>query len=181
MIAPQRISVNPAELTAALENPLKISNDESNVAVRAAIDQLLQDRPDEFTDDPARLAADPELLRPWIRLVLATNLLRAVKGGHKKEFRFSTLGQLAAIGRRAGVAKIFGLRFSGFLAWFLWRTIYLAKLPGLEKKLRVALDWTLDLIFSKDFVEYGTPAVRTVIQQAADAGDRRRELETARE
>jgi NADH dehydrogenase len=88
--------------------------------------------------------------------VLAANLLRSVRGGRRKEFRFSTLGQLAAIGRRAGVAKILGLRFSGFIAWFLWRTIYLAKLPGFEKKLRVALNWTLDLLFSKDFVEYGT-------------------------
>jgi len=51
------------------------------------------------------------------------------------------------------------------LAWFLWRTIYLAKLPGLEKKLRVALDWTLDLIFSKDFVEYGTETAGRVARR----------------
>jgi hypothetical protein len=75
LIAPQRVTVDPDQLTAALENPFKLSNDESNAAVRAAIDQLLRDRPDEFTDDPARLQADPELLRPWLRLVLATNLL----------------------------------------------------------------------------------------------------------
>jgi len=43
------------------------------------------------------------------------------------------------------------LNFSGFLAWWLWRTIYLFKLPRLEKKMRVALDWTLDLCFAKDF------------------------------
>ena len=48
----------------------------------------------------------------------------------------------------------FGLDFSGFLAWWLWRTIYLFKLPRFEKKLRVALDWTLDVFFSKDFVQY---------------------------
>ncbi|MGB0008137.1 MAG: hypothetical protein WBP97_13660, partial [Candidatus Sulfotelmatobacter sp.] len=42
---------------------------------------------------------------------------------------------------------------SGFLAWFLWRTIYLSKLPRLEKKVRVALDWTFDLLFSKDLVQ----------------------------
>jgi hypothetical protein len=40
---------------------------------------------------------------------------------------------------------------SGFVAWWLWRTIYLFKLPRLEKKVRVALDWTLDLCFAKDF------------------------------
>jgi NADH:ubiquinone reductase (H+-translocating) len=69
---------------------------------------------------------------------------------------------LAAIGRRTGVANIFGINFSGFVAWWLWRTIYLSKLPRFEKKLRVALDWTLDLLFTKDLVQFQTfraPAV----------------------
>ena len=48
------------------------------------------------------------------------------------------------------MARIFGYNFSGFLAWWMWRTIYLSKLPGLDKKVRVAFDWTLDLIFPKD-------------------------------
>jgi NADH dehydrogenase len=52
------------------------------------------------------------------------------------------------------VANILGLNFSGFIAWWLWRTIYLSKLPGFEKKVRVALDWTLDLLFSKDLVQF---------------------------
>jgi len=52
------------------------------------------------------------------------------------------------------VARILGVNFSGFVAWWLWRTIYLLKLPRVEKKLRVALDWTLDIFFSKDFVQY---------------------------
>jgi len=61
---------------------------------------------------------------------------------------------LAATGRRTGVANIFGFNFSGSVAWFLWRTIYLSKLPRLEKKLRVALDWALDLLFTKDLVHF---------------------------
>jgi NADH dehydrogenase len=86
--------------------------------------------------------------------VLAHNLEAAIRGGTRKPFVFSMLGQLAAIGRRTGVANILGLNFSGFLAWFLWRTIYLSKLPRLEKKVRVALNWTLDLVFSKDLVRF---------------------------
>jgi NADH dehydrogenase len=86
--------------------------------------------------------------------VLARNVLAEIRGGRKKPFVFSTLGQLAAIGRRTGVANILGVNFSGFIAWWLWRTIYLSKLPRLEKKLRVALDWTLDLAFSKDLVQF---------------------------
>jgi hypothetical protein len=48
------------------------------------------------------------------------------------------------------VARIFGFNFSGFFAWWMWRTVYLSKLPGLDKKVRVAFDWTLDLFFPKD-------------------------------
>jgi NADH dehydrogenase len=88
--------------------------------------------------------------------VLAHNIRAAIRGGNKRAFSFKTLGALAAIGRRTGVAKILGFKFSGFTAWFLWRTIYLSKLPRFEKRLRVALDWTLDLIFAKDLVQYLT-------------------------
>jgi NADH:ubiquinone reductase (H+-translocating) len=88
--------------------------------------------------------------------VLAENLVVTVRGGRKKPFVFTTIGQLASIGRRTGVANIMGVNFSGFLAWWLWRTIYLSKLPRFEKKVRVALDWTLDLLFSKDLVPFVT-------------------------
>lgn len=86
--------------------------------------------------------------------ILAKNVEAAIVGGSPKPFVFSTIGLLAAIGRRTGVAQILGVNFSGFIAWLLWRTIYLTKLPRLEKKLRVALDWTLDLFFSKDLVHF---------------------------
>jgi NADH dehydrogenase len=86
--------------------------------------------------------------------VLGQNIAAAITGTVKKPFVFTTIGQLAAIGRRTGVAKILGCKFSGFIAWWLWRTIYLSKLPRLEKKLRVTLDWTLDLVFSKDLVQF---------------------------
>jgi NADH:ubiquinone reductase (H+-translocating) len=86
--------------------------------------------------------------------IVAKNVTAAIRGGPKTAFSFSTLGLLAAIGRRCGVANVLGANFSGFVAWFLWRSIYLSKLPRGEKKLRVALDWTLDLLFSKDIVNF---------------------------
>jgi NADH:ubiquinone reductase (H+-translocating) len=88
--------------------------------------------------------------------VLAQNIAAAIHGRSQKHFEFSTVGLLASIGRRTGVANILGINFSGFIAWWLWRTIYLSKLPGFEKKIRVALDWTLDLIFAKDLVQFLT-------------------------
>jgi NADH dehydrogenase len=86
--------------------------------------------------------------------VVAHNVLAHAEGRQLRKFRFKAIGQLASIGRRAGVASILGINISGFLAWWMWRTIYLSKLPRLEKKLRVALDWTLDLMFSKDLCRF---------------------------
>jgi len=86
--------------------------------------------------------------------VVAHNVVASVRSSENKRFIFSTIGQLATIGQRTGVANIWGINFSGFFAWWLWRTIYLSKLPRFEKKLRAAFDWTLDLIFSKDLVQF---------------------------
>jgi len=88
--------------------------------------------------------------------ILARNMVAAIRGGAKKPFVFKTLGQLASIGRRCGVASVFGWNFSGFVAWWMWRTIYLSKLPRFERKVRVAIDWTLDLLFTKDIVQCPT-------------------------
>jgi NADH dehydrogenase len=82
--------------------------------------------------------------------VVAKNIAAAISGRSLTPFSFKTIGLLASIGRRMGVARIFGFNFSGFFAWWMWRTIYLSKLPGLDKKVRVAFDWTLDLLFPKD-------------------------------
>ena len=83
-------------------------------------------------------------------LIAAKNIEATILGRRMKRFTFTTLGQLATIGHHTGVATILGVKFSGFLAWLMWRTIYLLKLPRLPKKLRVVTAWTLDLLFSRD-------------------------------
>jgi NADH:ubiquinone reductase (H+-translocating) len=83
-------------------------------------------------------------------LVAAKNIAAVVLDRPLKSFRFTTLGQLATIGRRSGVAMVFGIKFSGFVAWAFWRSVYLMKLPRLAKKLRVMVGWTLDLFFSRE-------------------------------
>lgn len=83
-------------------------------------------------------------------VLLAENITREIQGKDRKPFTFTGLGELASIGHRKAVANIMGMQFSGFLAWFLWRSIYLSKLPGLDRKLRVMIDWTLDLFFPRD-------------------------------
>jgi len=83
-------------------------------------------------------------------VVAAKNIERSVFDQPLKPFRYRTVGMLASIGHHTGVASVFGFKFSGFIAWWMWRTIYLAKLPRLVKKLRVVMTWTLDLVFGRD-------------------------------
>src|SRR4029079_5209049 len=68
-------------------------------------------------------------------------------------FDFKGLGKMGSLGRRKAVAEIFGVSISGFLGWFLWRTIYLAKMPGWGRRLKVATSWTLDLFLEPELVD----------------------------
>jgi NADH dehydrogenase len=86
----------------------------------------------------------------------ARNICARLQGERTIPFKYKAPGQLATIGRRTGVARIFGLNFSGLVGWILWRTIYLMKLPRLEKKLRVGLQWALDVVFERDLGQYVT-------------------------
>lgn len=81
---------------------------------------------------------------------LGENVARALRGETLRPFTYRYMGQLATVGERAAVAEMFGFRFSGFIAWFIWRTVYLAKLPGVVRKLRVMVDWTFELFFRRD-------------------------------
>ena len=83
---------------------------------------------------------------------VAENIIADVRGRPKKPFAYSSMGEFVPLGRRSAIAEILGFKCRGFFAWWLWRTIYLSKLPGLERKIRVALDWTLDLFLPRDIV-----------------------------
>jgi NADH dehydrogenase len=95
--------------------------------------------------------------------VAAKNIISAIKekqkekevGGEnnrkkKEKFVYKTKGMMAEIGKRAGVATLFGFKVHGFTAWWIWRTFYLSNLPTTKKKLKVMSDWTMDLLFKPD-------------------------------
>lgn len=107
---------------------------------------------------------------------VAENIAAIIAGRSPEPFAYRPLGVLAGLGRRSAVAEILGLRFSGWFAWWLWRTVYLLKLPGLERKVRVALDWTLDLFFARDIVYlrplHGERSEDRVALTGQDAGAR---------
>jgi NADH:quinone reductase (non-electrogenic) len=84
---------------------------------------------------------------------LAANLARAFDGQPARPFSFRPLGMLASLGNRTAVAEILGIRVSGFIAWVLWRSIYLGKLPSLAHKLEVLGDWTWHALFPPNIVE----------------------------
>ena len=86
----------------------------------------------------------------------AENICARLHGARSTPFVYKAPGELAAIGRRTGVARVFGLKFSGIVGWVLWRTVYLMKLPRFEKKLRVGLRWALDILFERDLAQYIT-------------------------
>ena len=96
--------------------------------------------------------------------IAAHNIVVALRGGAPRVFDFKGLGKMGSLGHRSAVAEAFGFKLSGFIAWWMWRTIYLSKLPRFEKKFRVALDWTLDLVFSKDLVKFQTTRGATISQ-----------------
>src|SRR5262245_24732629 len=83
----------------------------------------------------------------------ARNIVATPRSSPRRAFAFRALGKMGALGHHSAVAEIFGVKLSGFLAWWLWRTIYLMKLPGLDRKIRVAADWTLDLFLPPDIVQ----------------------------
>jgi len=84
---------------------------------------------------------------------LADNIHAATRGKPLKPFHFGGLGTLCVVGHQTACAEIKGVRFSGFLAWMMWRAVYLAKLPGLERKVRVFVDWNVELFFPRDIVQ----------------------------
>ena len=87
---------------------------------------------------------------------LAKNLVATLRGGPKRPFAFQAFGKLAALGHRSAVADVGGVKLSGFIAWLLWRAIYLMKMPGFDRKLRVSTDWFLDLVLPPDIVQLKT-------------------------
>ncbi|MGH9773982.1 MAG: NAD(P)/FAD-dependent oxidoreductase [Candidatus Acidiferrales bacterium] len=91
---------------------------------------------------------------------LARNIRADLAGRPRRGFHFDSLGALCVVGHQTACAELTvpfarnrTMRFSGLLAWMMWRGIYLSKLPGLERKIRVLVDWTIELFFPRDIVQ----------------------------
>jgi len=102
---------------------------------------------------------------------MAANLVRVQRGEPTKPFYFRPQGLLATIGHQNGVAEIYKLKFSGLVAWFLWRTIYLMKIPTFRRKLNVIVDWTWDIFFKPNVVQVRVAQQKGFKQAHYAAGD----------
>jgi NADH dehydrogenase len=93
---------------------------------------------------------------------LGRNVVASLRGAQPEPFHFDSLGALCVIGHQTACAELTvpfarerSVRFSGLLAWILWRAIYLSKLPGLDRKVRVLADWVIELFFPRDIAQTG--------------------------
>lgn len=85
----------------------------------------------------------------------AKNIVRVLRNMPTEPLTYRSKGMMAPLGQHQGVARVFGFKFSGLPAWLLWRTFYLMRMPGFGRTLRVAMDWTLDWFFRRDYVQLG--------------------------
>ncbi|OGH61445.1 MAG: hypothetical protein A3G34_05545 [Candidatus Lindowbacteria bacterium RIFCSPLOWO2_12_FULL_62_27] len=105
-------------------------------------------------------------------VVAAHNIVRAIRSeGEKKQFAFTGLGKMCSLGHQSGVAEIVNFRFSGILAWLFWRVIYLSKLPGLDRKVKVAMAWFLDFFFPPDLVQLKVFGAGAIKQEHYEPGE----------
>ena len=105
---------------------------------------------DTHSGQPYVATAQVAIRQGW---TLAAQLEATLTGRERKPFRFKLLGEMVPLSRRTAVANLMGFRLVGFPAWFLWKTIYMLKLPTLATRVRVVLDWTVELFFERDVSE----------------------------
>ena len=92
------------------------------------------------------------------------NLANNIEGNEpQSEFIYDTKGSMAKIGKRDGVALLLGREFRGFSAWIIWKQYYLSTLPTTEKKIRVGVDWLIDLFFPRDITQFSNFMKRKVV------------------
>ena len=119
----------------------------------------VSDFPGVFVIGDCALHIDPKTERPLPPTaqiaeaqakIAAKNLISLIKNSKKEKFVYHSKGQMAIIGKRSGIATFLGMNISGFWAWLIWRNVYLSKITTFDKKIRVFLDWTIDLFFDRD-------------------------------
>ena len=115
--------------------------------------------PGVFAIGDCAMFLDPETGRPFPPTAqiaeaqadtAAKNLGALMANTEKERFAYRSKGQMAIIGKRSGIASFLGMNLSGFGAWLIWRAVYLSKVTAFDKRVRICLDWAIDLLFDRD-------------------------------
>jgi len=101
----------------------------------------------------------------------ATNIVATMRGGKPEGFAFEGLGTLGSLGHGSAVAQILGMKISGWIAWILWRFIYLMKIPGIKPKVRISTDWLVHLLFPPDLAQTRVEQESGIKNQHFEPGD----------
>jgi NADH dehydrogenase len=107
---------------------------------------------------------------------LARNIRAAIDGRVLSPFMFRTLGTMASLGHSQAVARVLGVRLTGFIAWWLRRTYYLFQMPRWDRRLRIALDWTVALFFRPDITRVELHVEREQVKQARLVAEKSSEI-----
>ncbi|HEY3007168.1 MAG TPA: NAD(P)/FAD-dependent oxidoreductase [Micromonosporaceae bacterium] len=86
---------------------------------------------------------------------LADNIRAVMRGREPVAYRHKYLGSVASLGLHKGVAQVYGVKVTGFIAWFMHRTYHLGRIPSLNRKIRVVADWTLALFLKREVISLG--------------------------
>jgi hypothetical protein len=115
-------------------------------------------------------------MRSVKRDTLAENIRAVIDGQIPSAFVFRSLGTMASLGHTRAVARVFGVRLTGFLAWWLRRTYYLFQMPRWDRRLRIVLDWTVAVFFRPDITRVDLRVEREQVKQARQLVDRSPEI-----
>ena len=102
---------------------------------------------------------------------VARNILAAIEGRPSRPFAYTNLGVFVPLGRFSAAAEVLRFKVSGFPAWWLYRTYYLLNLPRLERRLRVVIDWTIELFFRRDIVQMDVSKSKGITRSHYQAGE----------
>ncbi|HET8680409.1 MAG TPA: NAD(P)/FAD-dependent oxidoreductase [Micromonosporaceae bacterium] len=109
----------------------------------------------DLTGPPGALCSPSaqHAVRQGVRL--ADNIRAVLRGQSPVEYRHRHAGSVASLGLHKGVAQVYGFKLRGRLAWFMHRTYHMSRIPSLNRKIRVVVDWTLALFLKREVVSLG--------------------------
>jgi len=102
---------------------------------------------------------------------VADNIAAHAKGGTPRVFDFGGLGKMGSLGHHSAVAEVMGVKLSGFIAWVLWRFVYLSKFPGWDRRVRIGASWFMELLFPPDMVQLSLRSQLGVNEQHLEPGE----------